>query len=478
MSYFLHDVITISDLIISFATKDCINEPFSTRIYSGMRIGIIGNNGSGKSSLLKMLLDADKHKDVIHLADDVVMGYVPQLIEEYSTLSGGQKFNKKLSEVISLSPNLLLLDEPTNHLDSENRKSLFTLLKRYQGTLIVITHDVELLNYVDTLWHIKNGSVGVFNGNYYEYMQEQQIELNKLTTKIKQLDKEKKSIHDKLMLEQSRAKKKSDYGEKKHGNDKIGAGSAKGRSEATNSKNLKNINNSRQNIMSSLQDIYIHEVIVPRFYLDANAISSSKMVLSIVNGSCFYGNNEVLQDINLNVLATEKNLLTGVNGSGKSTLIKAILDNPQITKNGEWFYPKLHDIGYLDQHYSNLSPEFNAVEIIQQVVPQWSHGEIRNHLNTFLLRKNEEVAIASKYLSGGERVRLSLAVIAVKPPKLLILDEITNNIDLETKQHLINVLSEYAGAMLLVCHDKEFVNALPIDRSYQIKDSKVCEISN
>jgi ATPase subunit of ABC transporter with duplicated ATPase domains len=107
---------------------------------------------------------------------------------------------------------------------------------------------------------------------------------------------------------------------------------------------------------------------------------------------------------------------------------------------------------------------------MKQVVPEWSYAEIRNHLNTFLLRKNEEVNLDIQHLSGGEKVRLSLALIAAKPPQLLILDEITNNIDLETKTHLSQILSQYPGAMLIVCHEIKFLDSLPIDQTYIIQN--------
>ncbi len=173
----------------------------------------------------------------------------------------------------------------------------------------------------------------------------------------------------------------------------------------------------------------------------------------------------------------EKIVILGNNGSGKSTLLKAILDMPEISKSGSWISPKHQDIGYIDQHYSGLNPNATAVQLIQELMPKWLHSEIRNHLNTFLLRKNEEVNLATKYLSGGEKVRLNLALIAAKPPKLLILDEITNNVDLETKEHLIQVLSQYPGSILLVCHEQKFINNLNIDNYYTIKNGTLSQSS-
>jgi ATPase subunit of ABC transporter with duplicated ATPase domains len=117
-------------------------------------------------------------------------------------------------------------------------------------------------------------------------------------------------------------------------------------------------------------------------------------------------------------------------------------------------------MGYLDQCYGNLNPEKSAFEIISDTKPSWSTGEIRRHLNDFIFRKNEEVNAPMKNLSGGERARLSLAKIAAHPPKLLILDEITNNIDWETRNHVIEILCEYPSAMIVISHDDDFLHKI------------------
>ncbi|MBP9742546.1 MAG: ABC-F family ATP-binding cassette domain-containing protein, partial [Burkholderiales bacterium] len=153
--------------------------------------------------------------------------------------------------------------------------------------------------------------------------------------------------------------------------------------------------------------------------------------------------------------------------------LKAILNDANIIKTGTWKYPAREDIGYLDQHYATLELHKSAVELIQDLQPQWTIAEIRNYLNTFLLRKNEEVMRASQYLSGGERVRLSLAMIAAKPPKLLILDEISNNLDLETKEHVSQILKNYPGSLLMVDHDHNFLMNLNLDSCYRIHNQQL-----
>lgn len=480
MQYSSHQPIRIDSLTISFGGKECINKPFNNTIYYGEKIGIIGRNGSGKSSLIKVLagLNTLYDGDII-MPDDVVSGYIPQLIiDNDSQLSGGQRFNQQLSQVLSSHPNLLLLDEPTNHLDRHNRDALFGLLKRYRGTLIAITHDVELLNFVDTIWHVANGGITVFNGSYSEYMLKQQQEWNNLTNTVKQLNYEKKQAHQQLMQEQQRASHSRRHGEKcikEHKWATIKSTTKMGRGVTTAGKNNKRIEQNKQTVVAGLQELYVPEVIVPKFNLEAGQITASKTILSMENGTVSYliKNTPILSNINLQIGATETVALLGVNGSGKSTLVKAILGDSSINKSGSWWCPSIDDIGYVDQHYSGLNAESTAVQLLQELMPKWSHAEIRNHLNTFLLRKNEEVNLAVKYLSGGEKVRLNLALIAAKPPKLLILDEITNNVDLETKEHLIQVLHEYPGSIILICHDQNFVDNLTIDSYYAIENGQL-----
>ncbi|MFN8789029.1 MAG: ATP-binding cassette domain-containing protein [Neisseriaceae bacterium] len=471
-----HSPILIKDLAINFGNKSCITNPFSSTVYFGERIALIGSNGSGKSSLLRVmaLLTSDFEGEIV-FPDNINLGYIPQIgIENNSKLSGGQTFNQKLSQIIANKPNLLLLDEPTNHLDYNNRKGLFGFLNRYCGTLIVVTHDVELLNCFDTIWHIFNDGINIFNGKYLDYMTKQQQEFNKLNSDVKQLKREKKQIHEKLMLEQQRIKNKTIYGEKKYNGDTLALRSAQGRGQATANKNNARINQNKNSASAKLQELYIPEVIVPKFNLRANNVSFNKTVVSITDGKIGYMDNDfILENINLQIMATEKIAVLGNNGSGKSTFVKAIMSHKSVVKEGNWYLPDINDIGYIDQHYANLCRDSTAVQLLQELVPQWSYAEIRNHLNVFLFRKDEEVNTTVRYLSGGERVRLSLALVAAKMPKLLLLDEITNNIDLETKEHLSQVLAKYSGAMIIICHEQSFIEKLQINSYYHIKDNKL-----
>ena len=468
MQHFSHAPIFIHQLTITYANKECISYPFNAQVNYGDKCAIIGRNGSGKSSLMHMIANHTAYKDVIKLPEDICLSYIPQIINDLPNLSGGQRFNKKFSQALTNHPNLLLLDEPTNHLDRNNREALFAWIKRYTGTIIVITHDLELLNYMDYLWHINNGQVSIFNGSYANYKIQQEHEWSRLTATVKHVTRDKHRAHQQLMQEQERAKKRKAYGEKKYANDKIALRAHQRQGELTKNKNNVRIESNKHNAITALEQLYVPEVIIPKFNLPHNYTTPNKLLITVENGSCSYGNKLVLDDLNWQLNTQEKCAILGDNGSGKSTLLKAILNDSNITKTGSWLTPVLGDIGYLDQHYATIDANKTVVELIQALQPKWTVAEVRNHLNTFLLRKNEEVLIATKYLSGGEKIRANLAMIAAKPPKLLILDEISNNLELETKEHVSQILSSYPGGLLIVDHDHNFLMSLNLKTFYRI----------
>jgi ATPase subunit of ABC transporter with duplicated ATPase domains len=471
----MHKPIQIKNLSLSFPHKICF-EDFTTQVYFGSRIVIIGQNGCGKSTLLKILQGLfEPTSGDAEIPSGTVFGYVPQVIEYFDSLSGGQRFNEAMTKALSLDPDVLLLDEPTNHLDCHNRKSLMRMLKSYPGTLIIVSHDIELLRCcVDTLWHIDEAKVRIFTGNYDDYIREIKAKRASIEREITCFDRQKQNIHNSLMKEQKRTAKSKAKGKKKIENKRWmkATGDLKAmKAEKSQGGKLKAIDNKKQELSDQLSSLRLPEIIVPKFSLSAQEISDRTLV-SITEGTVAYqGQEPLLQKINISLSSKERIAIMGDNGSGKSTLIKAILNDPSIIKTGDWHMPKSSDIGYLDQHYGTLSSKKSVLETISELIPSWSHAKVRQHLNDFLFRKNEEVNAFVYQLSGGEKVRLSLAGIAAKIPKLLILDEITNNLDIETCEHIIQVLRDYPGAMMVISHDEDFLSKIAIKYQYVIKRS-------
>lgn len=469
----IHKPIQIKNLELSFPHKICFDD-FTAQISYGSRIAIIGRNGCGKTTLLKILLGTVEPTSGTIICDDAVFGFVPQIIEDFDALSGGQRLNAAVTEALSCDPNVLLLDEPTNHLDRHNRKSLMRMLRSYPGTLIVVSHDTGLLrNCIDTLWHIDDGQIRVFTGAYDDYIDEIRGRRASIEQEITRLDRQKKDMHHDLMKEQKRAAKSKAKGEKSIHTRKwppVVSNAKAGRAEETSGRKKSAIDHKKQNLTEQLSNLLLPEIIVPKFSL-SNADIGDRTIVSISDGSIEYvGQAPLLQKISLSIRSRDRVSIQGDNASGKSTLIKAILEDGSVIKSGNWHAPKANDIGYLDQHYGTLSAEKTVLEIIATLMPNWTHIEVRRHLNDFLFRKNEEVNNLVAQLSGGEKARLSLAQIAAKTPKLLILDEVTNNLDLETKEHVAQVLKSYPGAMIIISHDADFLEEIGVNSYFKISD--------
>ena len=471
-----HKPILIKDLDLSFPHKTCF-ENFSCQIAYGSRIAIIGRNGSGKSTLLNMTAAYYKSsKNMIKHALDINMAYIPQMIENYESLSGGERFDQAMIQALSLKPDILLLDEPTNHLDQRNRKNLMRRLQKYSGTLIVVTHDTELLhNCINTLWHIDNGKIKIISGNYNDYIHEIKLKRTSIEKELEILSRKKRDMHSKLMQEQQRAAKSKAKGEKKVENRKWlkMVGDLKGmKAEKSQGKKLRALDSTKEELTAKLNSLQLPDIIVPKFSIEGSGTEMQPLV-QIRNGLAYYIQDKpVLTQINLSLASGDRLAITGDNGSGKSTLIKAILGDESVLKAGDWFVTNKKSIGYLDQHYNTLDPSKTVIETIAELVPQWSHTQVRCCLNDFLFRKNEEVNSFVRTLSGGEKVRLSLAQIAAKTLKLLILDEITNNLDLETREHVIQVLKAYTGSMIIISHDIDFLRCVEIKEIIDIEKFK------
>jgi ATPase subunit of ABC transporter with duplicated ATPase domains len=461
----IHKPIHLKNLSLSFPHKTCFEE-FNIQIAYGNRIAIIGSNGSGKSTLLKMLQEIKP--------PDVTFSYIPQIIEDFNSLSGGERFNEALTAALKANPNVLLLDEPTNHLDRTNRKNLMRLLQDFSGTLIIVSHDPELLrNCVDSLWHIENEKIQIFSGYYDDYIQELKTKSAGIEQELSRLERQKKNMHIALMKEQHRAAKSKAKGAKSIHQRKwptVVSAAKASRAEETSGRKKSAIDNKKDDLAEQLANMRLPEIIKPKFSLTANDIDN-QILVTVRDGVVKYElEAPLIQNINLTVFARDRIAIIGDNGSGKSTLVKAILGDDNILKEGDWVIPKSEDIGYLDQHYRNLDIQTSVLESISLLMPSWTHAQIRKHLNDFLFRKNEEVNALLSQLSGGEKARLSLAQIAAKTPKLLILDEITNNLDLGTREHVIQVLKVYPGAIMVISHDEDFLEEIAVQDKYLIKN--------
>jgi ATPase subunit of ABC transporter with duplicated ATPase domains len=461
--------ITLNNISLYFNDKTCF-EDFSTVIHAYSKILIIGNNGAGKSTLLEIIQGLKSPTSgTVSYKGSVTFGYVPQTVTDYPSLSGGQRFNKALSQALSSQPDVLLLDEPTNHLDANNKKSLIKMLSSFRGTVVMVSHDPEIMQLdFDEIWDIAQGTVTIFKGDYDSYQQLSTQKEQQLITQRARLHKEKRTLlkAKQKEVERSAASRAANRDER----DKSLLGAMKERGAHTAGKKGKKFAQIDETIRTELDASFVHKKITASFSLNTQKLSSAKAIISVTDGTCGY-QEPLLKDISLQVRPTEHIALLGDNGSGKSTLLKALLRTPSVVTSGQWVIPPKSEIGYLDQHYATLHPQETVMQALERVAPEKNDHEIRLLLHSFLFIKPEQWNKRVSYLSGGEKARLSLAQIAAAHYYVLLLDEITNNVDMDTKAHIIEVLKEYPGAMIIVSHDQAFLDAIAIDRTYVVEDS-------
>jgi len=472
--------ILIEDLSFSLFHKTCF-ESFSAEIPSRSRIAIIGRNGCGKTSLLNILLGAiEATEGKVRKPDDCVWGYVPQIVDDYDSLSGGQRFNEALTDALCLNPDVLLLDEPTNHLDAPNRQSLMRMLNTFEGSLIVATHDCELLDKcIDTLWHIENGRIDIFHGKYSDYMAERSLKKDSIEKEMSRLERKRRKTQKSLVKEQQRASKSRAKGirnAQKKRVDKIAAKGMANNAQAATGRIQRSILDKRISLGKELSDLRLPKVIKPSFHF-SEGWSTKGMLLNLFDASVGYTDKQVLGNVSFSVCFGDRIAISGENGSGKSTLVKAFLRQEEIVTSGQLDLPSLDGVGYLDQHYDLLKKEETPYSMIKSICPQWTDGDIRSHLAEFLFMRNEEVATLVENLSGGEKARLCLALIAANTPRMLIFDEITNNLDMETKEHVCQVLRAYKGALIVISHEPRFLEEIGIHDFYEIKKGSLVYVN-
>jgi len=475
----MHSTLSIRDLSLTLPHK-IFFENFSADIFYGDKIALIGRNGAGKSTLLHQI-------KVLAAQSGINLGFVPQIPEPTDPLlknkSGGEQFNYLLSQALSTNPDFLLLDEPTNHLDLQNKKSLFKFLEHFPGTVLLISHDPGLLSqkFLTTFWHLENQRIRIFTGEYQDYKNLLFQEKSNLEHQKKLLKQAQEQAHESLMKEQIRAKNSKQKGQKSIENKKWPTVTSKakaGRAQESALKKSKRIHQEQEAISEQLKNVFIHEEIKPTFTLSpelALLIKTPKVLFNISNGSLGYLKDQpLLSNIFVSIQSGERVCLTGNNGSGKSTLLKALLGDFSLFKTGDWLLEPNKNIGYFDQHYSLFHSkevsELTPLEFLKNLSPDWTESELRAHLASFLFRKTEEVNTPILKLSGGELARLALASIAIKTPAVLLLDEITNNLDLETRAHVIEVLKSYPGTLIAISHDPDFLEAIGINAKIEVSD--------
>ncbi|KFF18652.1 ABC-F family ATP-binding cassette domain-containing protein [Chryseobacterium sp. JM1] len=393
-----------------------------------------------------------------------------KLDQKLENLSGGQKAKVFLAGIQINTPDLILLDEPTNHLDLDGRKLLYSLIERTDAQVVMVSHDRTLLNLADTIFELSNQGISAYGGNYDFYAEQKEIEEEALHNDIhakeralkKAKEKERETIERKQKLD-ARGKQKQE----KSGVARIMMNTLRNNAEKNTSR-LKGVHAEKiSGISGDLRDLRSSLKNSDQMKVNFNdsSLHSGKILISAENINFKYGIETLWKNtINLEIRSGERISIKGSNGSGKTTLLKMLLGNLNPSE-GKMMRSDCNTI-YVDQEYSLIKKDISVYEFAQEFNDgAMQESEVKTLLSRFLFGK-EAWDKKCGVLSGGERLRLLLCGLSIssKAPDMIILDEPTNNLDLQNVEILTASIKDYKGTLLVISHDEIFLEEIGVER--------------
>lgn len=390
------------------------------------------------------------------------------LEQPMSKLSGGQKTKVFLSGIMIHQPGFVLLDEPSNHLDAASRTILYEFVRQYRGAMLIVSHDKRLLNLLDTTLELSRDGLKTYGGNYDFYIAQKAIEqaalLDDVHSKEKELrkarEKERETIERQQKLD-ARGKKKQE----KSGVPRIMMNTLRNNAEQSTAK-TKAVHGEK--ISGIREDLSALRAALPdldkmRLGFDESAFHNGKLLFEArdINFS-FEGVPLWEQGRNLEIHSGDRLAIKGRNGSGKTTLINAILGG-QLPDSGTLQRNNFRSV-YIDQEYALIDNTLSVYEQLQRYNESaLEESELKNKLTHFLFFKDSWDKSCA-VLSGGERMRLALCCLSLskQAPDLIVLDEPTNNLDIQNVAILTHAIRDYKGTVVVVSHDEDFLEAINV----------------
>ena len=420
---------------------------------------------------MELLNDDWTIEDRIHVAlADVGLSNI-DLAKKIGMLSGGQKTKVFLAGIFIREPEIVLLDEPSNHLDSQGRAWLYDFVERTNKTLVVVSHDRQLLSHLSTTVEFTKKGLTMYGGNYDFYHQQKSISQQALDQELQQHQKElnkAKNIERDSLERQAKLNARGKRKQQQAGVPKIMINVLKNKAQGSSSK-LKSVHQDKitsiKNNLTTLRKDLAEENQI-KFNFEQSNLHQGKILFEAIDLN-FLINSLPLWNppLSFQIKHGDRFAITGSNGSGKTTLLNILLGEfkPIQGKLISWPLTSL----YVDQEYSLLHSDLSVYEMAQSFnTTGLLEHEIKIRLDRFLFKKGRWDD-PCYFLSGGERMRLLICILTIlnKAPDLIILDEPTNNIDLQNVSILTNAINNFHGTLLIVSHDQQFLHDLHIEQT-------------
>ena len=504
-------MLILNDITVRIAGRLLIDHS-SVTLPSGSKTGFVGHNGTGKSTLFRVITgDLTPEKGEVIIPKDTRIGQVAQeapgteeslleivlaadkervqLLQEAETatdpmriaaiharltdigahsaearagsilsglgfnseaqkrpassFSGGWRMRVALAAVLFAEPDLLLLDEPTNYLDLEGTLWLIEYVRRYPHTVIIISHDRELLNSAtNSIMHLENKKLTFWRGNYDQF-ERQHAE----TVELQQKMAAKQEAH------------------RKHMEDFV----ARFRAKASKARQAQ----SRLKALEKLKPIAVwqDEHVQPFSFPQAEKIAASPIIALSKVEVGYEPGKPILKGLDLRIDNDDRIALLGANGNGKSTLAKLLSGRLKPESGTMTLSPNLKVAFFAQHQMDDLFPEENPIEHVRRLMPKQPEAKIRAAVARMGL-STEKMMTKAKELSGGEKARLLMGLATFEGPNLLILDEPTNHLDIDRREQLVLALNDFEGAVILIAHDRHLIEAT-MECLWLVKDGTV-----
>jgi ATPase subunit of ABC transporter with duplicated ATPase domains len=385
-----------------------------------------------------------------------------------ASLSGGERTRLALARLLIEAPDLLLLDEPTNNLDSDGRFAVAQLLERWQGGVLVASHDRALLERVDRIVELTPVGITIFGGAWPAFTEAREAARARAAG---ELDRASDALrHTERTLQKAREKKarrdKAGRAWRAKGiEDKMFMDREKERAENSAARESQLAGRLLGERTEALQLARAQVEILTPLSIDLphSRLPNGRELIALKDVTMAYGGRRLFGPLSFEVRGPERIAIRGANGSGKTTLFR-LLTGELKPSSGEII--RLTDrVAVLDQHIGLLDPEESVLDNLRRLNPELSANEAHAALARFAFRNRAALQIAAT-LSGGERLRAGLACVFARPqpPFLLLLDEPTNHLDLASIEELENALKGYDGALVVISHDETFLRTIEIER--------------